>query len=142
MELMIRELLVMMDLGALLSDPVFYGVHVAPGDGKLVAIIPGLMGNDLYLQPMHNWLRCMGYKPIRSTLSLNAGCMQRSREQVQAEIDRHLGGRPRSVALIGHSRGGALAWAIAAQMQEQVSHLVMLGAPVPGFRRSVESGKR
>jgi triacylglycerol lipase len=139
---MIRESLTFVDLGALFIDPVFYGVHVALGDGKLVVIIPGFLGNDFYLQPLHNWLGRMGYTPLRSRLSLSAGCMQRSRAAVQAEIDRHLDGPPRSVALIGHSRGGAVAWAIAAQMQEQVSHLVMLGAPIPTFQRSVESGER
>jgi triacylglycerol lipase len=139
---MIRESLTFVDVGALLIDPVFYGVRVAPGDGKLVVIIPGFLGNDFYLQPLHNWLRRIGYTPLRSGLSLSAGCMQRSRAGVQAEIDRHLDGSAHSVALIGHSRGGALAWAIAAQMQEQVSHLVMLGAPIPTFQRSVESGER
>jgi triacylglycerol lipase len=139
---MIRESLALVDVGALFIAPVFYGVHVAPGDGKLVVIIPGFLGSDFYLQPLHDWLRRMGYTPLSSGLSLSAGCMQRSRAAVQAEIDRHLDGSPRPVALVGHSRGGSLAWAIAAQMQEQVSHLVMLGAPIPTFQRSVESGER
>ena len=142
MEVMLREIQMFIDFGALVTDPVFYGVRVAPGDGKLVVVIPGFMGSDLYLQPMRCWLGSMGYTPVRSTLSLSAGCMQRSRERIQAEIDRQLASKPRSVALIGHSRGGSLAWAIAAQMQERVSHLVMLGAPVPNFQRSVESGER
>jgi pimeloyl-ACP methyl ester carboxylesterase len=137
---MMRELGLWLDLGALLADPVFYGNRVAPGDGKLVVIIPGFMGNDFYLMPMLNWLSRVGYTPLRSTLSLSAGCMQRSCDQVKAEIDRHLSREQRSVALIGHSRGGAVAWALAAQMPERVSHLVMLGAVFPGFQRSVESG--
>jgi hypothetical protein len=139
---MMRESLTLIEVGALLCDPVFYGIRVAPGDGKLVVIIPGFMGNDFYLQPLRDWLGRIGYTPIRSGLSLSAGCMQRSREMVQAQIDRHLNGSSRSVALIGHSRGGSLAWAIAAQMRERVSHVVMLGAPIPTFQRSVESGER
>jgi pimeloyl-ACP methyl ester carboxylesterase len=139
---MMQELTMGLDLGALFTDPVFYGIRVAPGDGKLVVILPGFMGNDLYLLPMLNWLWWIGYTPVRSSLNLSAGCMQRSLERVQAEIDRHLNRKERSVALIGHSRGGAIAWAIAAHMQEQVSHLVMLGAPMPGFNRSVEDGER
>jgi|SRR5579863_909633 len=140
-EIMMRELLTVVDLEALLIDPIFYGVRVSPGDGRLVAIIPGLFGSDFYLQPLSNWLRCLGYTPVRSTLSVNAGCMQEARTTVQAEIDRHQNGAARPIALIGHSRGGALAWAIAAQMQEQVSHLVLLGAPSPGFQRSAEAGQ-
>src|SRR5262249_17981255 len=72
----------------------------------------------------------------------SAGCMQRSCDEVKAQVDRYLRGKPRSVALIGHSRGGAVAWALAAQMPELVSHLVMLGAGIPGFQRSVEDGTR
>jgi triacylglycerol lipase len=137
---MMRELTLWVDFGALLADPVFYGIRVPRGDGKLVVIIPGFMGNDLYLMPMLNWLRRIGYTPVRSSLNVSAGCMHRSCEEVKAQIDRHLSREQHSVALIGHSRGGAVAWALAAQMQERVSHLVMLGAGFPGFQRSIESG--
>jgi len=137
---MMRELTLWVDFGALLGDPVFYGIRIPRGDGKLVVIIPGFLGNDLYLMPMLNWLRRIGYTPVRSTLNLSAGCLQRSCEEVKAEIDRHLTRKERPVALIGHSRGGAVAWALAAQMQERVSHLVLLGAGFPGFQRSIESG--
>jgi pimeloyl-ACP methyl ester carboxylesterase len=137
---MMREMTMWVDFAALLADPVFYGIHVPRGDGKLVVLIPGFMGNDLYLMPMLNWLGRIGYTPVRSSLNLSAGCMHRSCEEVKAQIDRQLKRKQRQVALIGHSRGGAIAWALASQMQEQVSHLVLLGAGLPGFQRSVESG--
>jgi triacylglycerol lipase len=137
---MMKELTMWVDLGALFVHPVFYGVRVAPGDGKLVVIIPGFMGNDLYLLPMLNWLARMGYTPVRSSLNLSAGCLHRSCDEVKAEIDRHLRRKERSVALIGHSRGGAVAWALASQMQEQVSHVALLGAGYPGFHRTIEDG--
>ncbi|MGH7842099.1 MAG: esterase/lipase family protein [Candidatus Binataceae bacterium] len=135
-----REFLSLVDIGSLLLDPVFYGIHVPPGDGKLVAVLPGLFGNDLYLEPLLQWLECTGYTPVRSRLMPNAGCSERLRQQVQTEIDHHQGATPRPVALIGHSRGGILAWAIAAQMQEQVSHLVLLGAPALATHPSIENG--
>jgi triacylglycerol lipase len=137
---MIREMLTMVDLGALLADPVFYGIGVPRGDGKPVVVIPGLLGNDLYLQPLRRWLGCVGYSPIRSTLEFNAGCMQRLREQIHEEIMRRIEGDPRQIALIGHSRGGVMAWALASQLQEKVSHLVLLGSPVASFRASVANG--
>jgi triacylglycerol lipase len=137
---MMREMLTMVDLGALIADPVFYGVGVPHGDGKAVVVIPGLLGNDLYLQPLRQWLGCVGYSPVRSTLALNAGCLQRLREQIGEEIARRTKSDSAPVALIGHSRGGVLAWALASQLQEKVSHLVLLGSPVASFRASVASG--
>jgi pimeloyl-ACP methyl ester carboxylesterase len=141
MQVMVRELLTVVDLLALLNDPIFYGVRAPRGDGKLVAVIPGMFGSDSYLQPLNNWLRRLGYTPLESTLSMNAGCMQKARRTVQTQIDRYRNGAARPIALIGHSRGGALAWAIAAQMQERVSHLVLLGAPIPTYQRAVEAGE-
>ncbi|MBV8774016.1 MAG: hypothetical protein JO166_17055 [Deltaproteobacteria bacterium] len=137
---MMRELTMWVDVGALMMDPAFYGIGVARGDRKPVVIIPGFMGNDFYLMPMLNWLHRIGYTPVRSSLNLSAGCLRRSCEEVKAQIDNHLSRGHRSVALIGHSRGGAVAWALASQMQEQVSHLILLGAGFPGFLRSIERG--
>ena len=136
---MMREMLTMMDLGALLADPAFYGIGVPGGDGKAVVVIPGLLGNDLYLQPLRRWLGCVGYSPVRSTLTFNAGCLQRLREQVREAISRRAKDDS-PIALIGHSRGGVLAWALASELQEKVSHLVLLGSPVATFRASVASG--
>src|SRR5215469_18849461 len=79
---MIREMMTMVDVGALLADPCFYGFGIPRGDGRLVAVLPGLLGSDLYLQPLRNWLQRVGYSPVRSTLEFNAGCLQRLREQV------------------------------------------------------------
>jgi pimeloyl-ACP methyl ester carboxylesterase len=135
---MIREMLTMVDVGALLADPAFYGIGVPRGDGKLVVVLPGLLGNDLYLQPLRRWLGWVGYSPVRSTLDFNAGCLQRLREQVLKEIMRRLDGDRKPIAIIGHSRGGLMGWALASQLQQKVSHLVLLGAPVAAFRASVE----
>ena len=136
-----KESLSMVDFASLWFDPVFYGIRVAQGNGKPVVVLPGLFGNDRYLQPLRQWLHCIGYAPMASSLNLNAGCIERLRQQVETQIARHLDGDPRPIALIGHSRGGVLAWALAALLQERVSHLVMLGSPVASFMVSVESGR-
>jgi hypothetical protein len=56
-QVMVREFLTIVDLLALLNDPIFYGVRAPRGDGKLVAVIPGMFGSDSYLQPLNSWLR-------------------------------------------------------------------------------------
>jgi hypothetical protein len=73
------------ELGALHADPVFYGRGVARGDGRLVVVVPGLFGNDMYLQPLRGWLTRIGYAATRSSLTLNAGCPNRLRRLVTTE---------------------------------------------------------
>ena len=93
-----------------------------------VLVIPGLFGNDLYLAPLHGWLARMGYRPVISTLALNAGCPETLRTAVQRHFESQL--RPgQKAAIIGHSRGGMLGWAIAAALPDRVSKLVLLGSP-------------
>jgi triacylglycerol lipase len=138
---MMRELVTLIDVAALFTDPIFYGMGVRRGNGKLVVIIPGLFGSDFYLQPLHKWLRCAGYSPVHSSLNFNAGCLQRLSGEVMGQISRRLDGDTSSIALVGHSRGGALAWALASHFQAKISHLVMLGSPVASLMASVETGK-
>ncbi|MBV8361992.1 MAG: hypothetical protein JO189_29280 [Deltaproteobacteria bacterium] len=135
---MIREAA---ELGRLLIDPVFYGAEVARGDGRLVVVIPGLFGGDLYLEPLRTWLWRIGYTPVRSTLNVNAGCPLRLRDQVQKQITNWQQRKTGPLALIGHSRGGVIAWSIAVQMAERVSHLAVLGAPLGDYQQSAASGQ-
>jgi len=44
------------ELAALHRAPVFYGRGVARGDGRTVIVVPGLFGNDMYLQTLRAWL--------------------------------------------------------------------------------------
>jgi pimeloyl-ACP methyl ester carboxylesterase len=124
------------ELGRLLFDPLYYGRGVPRGDKRHVLVLPGLFANDFYLEPFHAWLRRIGYRSIRSTLRSNVGCPQRLREQIDEQIGRYARTRPGPIALIGHSRGGILARAIAAELQEDASHLILLGSPVGALMRS------
>lgn len=126
-----REAAALGELAALQRDPCYRGVGLPRGDGRVVVVLPGLFGNDFYLQPLHHWLRRMGYRPAHSTLSINAGCPERLRNQVESSLQRHRQRRPGPIALVGHSRGGMLAWAIASRLQDAASHLVLLGSPAP-----------
>lgn len=126
-----REARAFGELAALYRDPVFYGRGVRRGDRRLVIVVPGLFGSDVYLQPLRAWLTRIGYTPQRSGLSVNAGCPDRLRSQVQATMRRQLESTSGPVALIGHSRGGMLCWALASRLQQRASHLVLLGSPAP-----------
>ena len=128
------------EFAALQSDPVFFGVGVPRGDGRTVLVVPGLFGNDAYLQPLQIWLRRIGYSPAWSTLFPNAGCPERLSGQLRRALAAQRSDRSRPIAVVGHSRGGMLAWSLAAHLQDQVSHLVLLGSPAGAAVESLRSG--
>jgi pimeloyl-ACP methyl ester carboxylesterase len=124
---------------ALQRDPVFRGVGVPSGDGRLVLVIPGLFGSDAYLQPLHSWLRRIGYRTVHSTMVVNAGCPDRLRTQVETALRRSMDRYAGPVAIIGHSRGGMLGWALATRLGADASHLLLLGSPAPAVVRMMRA---
>jgi pimeloyl-ACP methyl ester carboxylesterase len=139
-ELLASEAGALNEFFALQRDPVFWGSGVPRGGGRLVLVIPGLFGSDLYLEPLHSWLRRIGYRTVRSTMAVNAGCPDRLRTQVEGALRRTIDRYPGPVAIIGHSRGGLLGWAIASRLQAQASHLVLLGSPAPAVVAMMRAG--
>jgi triacylglycerol lipase len=130
------ESLAVAEFAHLMSDPVFYGVGVPRGDGRLVLVLPGMFANDWYLEPLRFWLRRIGYRPVPSTVWMMAGCGERLSRLAEEALYRRLRYEKRPVALIGHSGGGILAKALAGRLPEPPSHVVLLGSPVGAFVRS------
>jgi pimeloyl-ACP methyl ester carboxylesterase len=126
------------EFARLVRSPLFRGRDLPRGDGRIVLVLPGLFGNDLYLEPMHRWLRRVGYTPVRSALIINAGCPQRLTEEVEGHLTIQRATRPGPVAIIGHSRGGILARALAGDLQSDCSHLILLGSPAAAVTRAME----
>jgi triacylglycerol lipase len=95
-----------------------------------VLLIPGFMAGDTSLMVLRAWLSRRGHSVSMSGIRVNVGCAEqivsRLQEQVCELSDQHGG----PIALIGQSRGGALARALAVREPEHVSRLVMLGSPV------------
>src|ERR1700719_1933784 len=101
-----REALAFGEIAALLRDPIYRGEGVPRGDGRLVAIIPGLFGSDVYLWPMRRWLSRLGFRSSASGLWINAGCPDRLTAQIGRSLYREATRRDGRIVLIGHSRGG------------------------------------
>jgi pimeloyl-ACP methyl ester carboxylesterase len=135
-EVIAREASAWGELADLMSDRLYW----APpriGKGRAVLVLPGLFGNDIYLGPLRNWLGRAGYRAVRSDLWVNAGCPERLTRRTEDHLARRLKpGEP--LTIIGHSRGGLLGRAIAARLQDRVSHFVLLGSPVGGITRWAE----
>jgi pimeloyl-ACP methyl ester carboxylesterase len=134
----LREARVADEFARLVRSPLFHGRDVPRGDGRIVLVLPGLFGNDFYLEPMHRWLRRIGYTPVRSSLIVNAGCPQRLTEEVESHVTIQRATRGGPLAIIGHSRGGILARALAGKLQAGVSHLILLGSPAAAVSRAME----
>ena len=114
-----------LELARLLADPRF--LRAAPGsDPHPVLLIPGFLAGDASLTLMAGWLRRRGHRVHGSGMRLNVGCAGRELTRLEGRLDQLAG----PVVVIGQSRGGTLARALAAGHPESVAGLVMLGSPV------------
>jgi triacylglycerol lipase len=122
-----------LELSRLLVDPVFAGKEVQHGDGRPVLLMPGFLAGDQTLLVLARWLRQIGYRPQLCGFVANVDCSDRATDRVERRLESvAAAGGPRA-ALIGHSRGGHYARALAARRPELVSHAISLGADLQGM---------
>ena len=117
------------ELARLLADPRLR----APShreDASPVMLIPGFMAGDNSLRVMRNWLRRRGHRVAMSGMRVNVGCAEEIVQRLEDQLEQFAGDCDERVVLIGQSRGGALARALAVRHPELVCGLVMLGSPV------------
>jgi pimeloyl-ACP methyl ester carboxylesterase len=114
----------------LVARPVFWKSKMRPGDGHSVLVIPGYSAGDVNFIPMRNWLKRMGYRPVKSGIDFNPGWSEEIVEELgqRAEDEFHNSGR--RVTLIGHSLGGLQARSVTQRRPQAVRRLITLGAPL------------
>jgi triacylglycerol lipase len=119
-----------LEAASLVRDPVFRGVGVPRGEGRPVLLIPGFMAGDGSLGIMTHWLRELGYRTKSAGIRFNVDCSDaachRLEERLECLADRY----GQRVAIVGQSRGGIFARALAVARPELVSGIVTLGSPV------------
>jgi triacylglycerol lipase len=119
------ELRYWLELARLLSDRRFHGVRPAT-EPLPVLLIPGFMAGDASLTALAGWLRRRGHQVRGSGMLFNVGCAGRVLERLQDTLEE----LDAPVVVIGQSRGGTLARALAARNPESVAAVVTLGSPV------------
>jgi triacylglycerol lipase len=117
-----------LELARLLVDPVLIGAGVPRGNGRPVLLMPGFLAGDQTLMLAAAWLWRIGYQPHVIGFAANVDCADRAAERVERRVDALHHSTGRRVALVGHSRGGHYARAVAARAPERVSHAISLGA--------------
>ena len=76
---------------------------------------------------MREWLARIGHRPHESGIRLNVDCSNRCLLGLERRLS-HRRARGRPVAIVGHSRGGHFAKALAHRRPELVSRVVSMGA--------------
>jgi pimeloyl-ACP methyl ester carboxylesterase len=99
-------------------------------DAQPVFLIPGFMAGDASLMVLRTWLGRRGHRVGSGGMRANVNCAERGLEGLQGPLEDFAAECDAPVALIGQSRGGALARVLAVRNPELVSNVVMLGSPV------------
>lgn len=116
------------ELARLLVDPVYLGRGVPHGDGGPVLLIPGFLAGDASLSVMSSWLRRIGHDPHATGIVSNVDCSDRAVDRLERTLLRLHVRTGRRVAIVGHSRGGHFAKALAVRYPDGVRAVVSLGA--------------
>lgn len=124
-----REARFGLELAGLVRDPVFRGHGVSDGRGQPVLLIPGFLAGDESLAFMARWLKGTGHRPGRAGIRANVGCSGAAIERLEGRLERLVERQGRRAAIVGHSRGGSFAKALARRRPDLVSGIVMLGCP-------------
>lgn len=109
--------------------------QVPCGDGHPVLLLPGFMTSDIFMRPMHQFLRRVGYRSYRWRLGVNRGysdaydmeaLIARRMQQVLVQSGQQ------KLTLVGWSLGGIYAKALAQQHPDLVRDVITLGSPLAG----------
>ena len=124
-----RESRVAFEVATLRRSAVWHGEGVLPGDGRPVLLIPGFLAGDGSLAAMTDWLRAHEYRTRRAGIRSNVGCSEAACRGLETRLEAFADRAGEPVTIIGQSRGGVFARALAARRPELVSGIVTLGAP-------------
>jgi pimeloyl-ACP methyl ester carboxylesterase len=132
-----RELRAAVEAPALLRSRTFRAPPPAAHPGLPVLLIPGVYAPDSTLFPMARWLKRMGYAPKRAGIRFNVDCSEAEMGRLEVRLERAAGHSGRRAAIVGWSRGGLFARALAVRRPDLVAGIVTLGSPLESPLRYV-----
>jgi triacylglycerol lipase len=118
------------ELQALGRDPVIAGVGVPHGEDTPVVLVPGFLAGDPSLATMTHWLRRLGYHTAKAGIRANVDCSTASVGRLETRVEEVAERHGSPVAIIGQSRGGTFAAALAHRRPDLLSGIVTLGSPL------------
>ena len=118
-----------LEWAGLQRSDVLRGAGVPAGDGRGVLLIPGFLAGDGSLGVMTGWLRRAGYRTKSAGMRANIGCSAESYARIEERLERHVENHGPAI-VIGQSRGGHFAKALAALRPDLVRGIVTLGTPM------------
>jgi pimeloyl-ACP methyl ester carboxylesterase len=124
-----REGLAGVEAAALFRSSVWRGGGVPDGGGRPVLLIPGFMAGDSSLATLTRWLRGNGYRTHRAGIRANVGCSEDYVTRLEARLEQLYAETGQRVAIVGQSRGGVIARALANRRPDLVCGIATLGAP-------------
>jgi pimeloyl-ACP methyl ester carboxylesterase len=125
-----RESRIGLEWAALRRSDVFHGTGVPAGEGRGVLLIPGFLAGDGSLGTMTQWLRVAGWHTKRAGIRANVDCSEVACTRLEERLEALAATTGERVVIVGQSRGGVLAKALAARRPDLVSGVVTLGSPV------------
>jgi pimeloyl-ACP methyl ester carboxylesterase len=128
-----REGMIGLEAASLMRSSVWKGNGVPPGDGRPVLLIPGYLAGDGSLALMTRWLRALGYRTRRAGMRVNIDCSAAVCRALEERLERMADLTGQRVSIVGQSRGGIIARAVAVRRPDLVSGIVTLGSPVRGM---------
>jgi pimeloyl-ACP methyl ester carboxylesterase len=93
-----------------------------------VVAIPGFLAGDSWMAVMRAWLDRMGYEARPSAINFNVDCSDLAVDRLERRVERIHRQAGRRVALLGHSRGGHFAKALARRRPDLVCAAISMGA--------------
>jgi len=118
-----------LELAGLRRSPIFRGHGVPAGERRPVLLIPGFMAGDGSLGTLTHWLRAAGYHTRRAGIRANVACSEAACARLEARLEGFAQYTGQPVTIIGQSRGGVFARALAVRRPDLVAGIVTLGSP-------------